>query len=124
MAYTPLNKTQLEQAIADYFGNPDGVTYQGDAISQFILDNVYPYTQNRLDALETAFDALLTALDTMAAAFIATGITPVTGTVLGTTLTALTTAARINAPQRITLKATQQALNASSLTQPYFDGYK
>ena len=119
MAYAPLTKEQLAQAVADKFGQPEGVTYNGDAIVSFLVDNIQTYTKTRLDEVETAFNTLLTALTAMAATFTATGAVPVTGTALGAAITALVTSASANAVQRAADKATQAALPT-----PYFDGVK
>lgn len=119
MAYIPITKAQLEAVIANKFGKPDGVTYNGDAIVTFLTDNIQTYTKTRLDAVETAFDALLTGLTTMATAFTATGAAPVTGAALGAAIGTLVATASANLPQREAYAAAQTAL-----PKPYFDGVK
>jgi hypothetical protein len=135
MSYVPLNKQSFKDSlkIASRFPNAeiDPVTEETDTglyldkfcggISDTITDNIYPNTQDRLNNLETAFDALLTALTTMAAAMNAIP-TPVNGTAVGAALATAVTAASVNRGQRATDKAAQVVLNTTKI--PYMDGYK
>ena len=94
-----------------------------DNFCNALISNIQPYTKTRLDEVETALDALLTGLTTMATTFFLTGTTPVTGLALSTALSTLVAAASVNQPQRVIDKTTQDALEIAGQI-PYFDGVK